>query len=305
MLIHARNLDLDINTTTYESLGANLYAVRSEWQRLTPVERHRAMVEYYSEKIRSNSAVFSNISGAVMRNIPVPNWISYRPHCYATGRRSIEETMVLWHFSTDHLDFDLINGARVAKPERVIVDLASSLDAEATLTALNHCLATKCFSAAMLEKSLCRNTGIPGCKRLRLLFPFANAKCESPMETLAWLTIYQAGLMMPEQQVTLSNANRVLGRVDMRWQRNKRSIVVELDGKIKYTNKEAIFNEKKREDRITEAGHKVLRFTWADIQSGKMISRLKAIGIPERRYFGRKFPQWDGDPEMNSEMSLT
>jgi hypothetical protein len=115
------------------------------------------------------------------------------------------------------------------------------------------------------------------------------------METLAWLTLYRAGLTMPEQQVKLYGANHFLGRVDMHWQLNKRSIVAELDDKVKYTDKESIFNEKKREDRIAEAGHKVLRFTWVDIQSGKMISRLKEIGIQERRYFGRKLPGWDGD----------
>jgi hypothetical protein len=198
------------------------------------------------------------------------------------------------------LDFDLIDGVRVAKPERVIVDLALALDAIAALTALNHCVASGHFSAAALEKSLCKKSGLPGNKRLRLLLPFANAKCESPMETLAWLAIYQAGLATPGQQVSLSDASHFLGRVDMQWQLGKRSIVAELDGKIKYADKDAIFNEKKREDRITEAGHKVLRFTWADIQSGRMVSRLKELGIPQRRCFGRKFPQWDGDSRTNS-----
>ncbi|MDR3305275.1 MAG: hypothetical protein LBS85_04475 [Clostridiales Family XIII bacterium] len=303
IIIYTLNPD-DINTAVYESLSANLYAVRAEWRRLMPTERHRAVIEYYSRKMKGNCPVFSNISGAVMRDIPVPPRISYRPHCYSTAKRHLGKNLIRWHFSTAYLDFDLIGGARVAKPERVVVDLASSLDAKAALTALNHCIAAGHFSAAALAKSLCKNSGIPGNKKLSLLLPFANAKCESPMETLAWLTIYQAGLVMPEQQVTLSDADRFLGRVDMRWQidkrSNRRSIVAELDGKIKYTDKEAIFSEKKREDRITEAGHKVLRFTWADIQSGKMISRLKDIGIPERRNFGRKFPRWDSDPEINS-----
>ncbi|MDR3305590.1 MAG: hypothetical protein LBS85_06175 [Clostridiales Family XIII bacterium] len=290
-----RALTFDIDTTADESLGGNLYAARLEWGRLMPIERHRAVIEYYAGKMRGDGQVFSNISGAVMRDIPLPKQISYRPHCYSTAKRKSDENVIRWHFSATPLDFDLIDGVKVAKPERIIVDLASSLDADSTLIALNHCILARHFSVPDLEKYLCQNTGVPGNKRLRSLLPFANAKCESPMETLAWLALYRASLAMPEQQVRLSSANHFLGRVDMHWQLNKRSIVAELDGKVKYTDKESIFKEKKREDRIAEAGHKVLRFTWADMQSGRLVSRLKEIGIPERRYFGRKLPEWGSD----------
>ncbi|MDR3364832.1 MAG: endonuclease domain-containing protein [Clostridiales Family XIII bacterium] len=281
-----------IDPADCERIGANLYAIRSEWKPLPPVEKHRAVIAYYAGAMKGD-AVFSNISGAVMRDLPLPRQIPYRPHCYSTARRKSAGSLIQWHLSAAALDFDRVGVARVAKSERVLVDLATSIDAAATLTALNHCLAHDHFSVSALEGYLRRNTGVHGSKRLRSLLPFANGGCESPLETIAWLAIYSAGLTMPELQVKIADAGGFAGRVDMHWQTGRRSLIVELDGKVKYTDREVLFKEKKREDRITEAGHRVLRFTWQDIQSGRLVSRLKDIGIPERRNFGRKFPHWD------------
>jgi hypothetical protein len=41
MIICTQSSDIDL--TGHESLGANLYAVRAEWQRLTPAGKHRAV----------------------------------------------------------------------------------------------------------------------------------------------------------------------------------------------------------------------------------------------------------------------
>lgn len=44
-------------------------------------------------------------------------------------------------------------------------------------------------------------------------------------------------------------------------------VLIEFDGKVKYTDggPDALFREKKREDRIRSSGYVVIRVTWADL----------------------------------------
>jgi len=44
--------------------------------------------------------------------------------------------------------------------------------------------------------------------------------------------------------------------------------VVEVDGKLKYTEPEVLWREKRREDALRRMGIEVVRLTWADLMAG-------------------------------------
>jgi len=109
---------------------------------------------------------------------------------------------------------------------------------------------------------------------------------------VAWIEIHREKLSYPEQQVKLGDGQGNCARVDMRWLIRGKTLVVELDGKIKYTDQDVLFQEKRREDWLRGEGYQVLRFTWADVASGRMVQKLREAKVPERRYFGTRLPSW-------------
>jgi very-short-patch-repair endonuclease len=97
-----------------------------------------------------------------------------------------------------------------------------------------------------------------------------DARAESPGETLVRLAILRAGLPEPELQIDVTTPSGTF-RLDLGWSRFM--LAIEFDGFVKYANPnagtaaEALFAEKRRQDALEEAGWKVLRFTWPDLNS--------------------------------------
>jgi very-short-patch-repair endonuclease len=69
----------------------------------------------------------------------------------------------------------------------------------------------------------------------------------------------------------------LIGRVDFLWDQYR--TIGEFDGRLKYDGerRQTLYDEKRREDRLREAGFEVVRFGWADVQG-------------EARALGRRLP---------------
>jgi hypothetical protein len=136
-----------------------------------------------------------------------------------------------------------------------------------------------------------------GRKCIERLLQFATPKCESPLETLGWIAIYNGQFVMPDQQVEIYNGKRVIFRVDMSWDLPGRKIVLELDGRIKYRrdgedtdDKDTYYKEKMRQDYLVNNGYEIIRVSWNQIKKGYLPEILNARSIPKRRSMGLKLP---------------
>lgn len=92
---------------------------------------------------------------------------------------------------------------------------------------------------------------------------FADPLAETALESLGRARMHEAGLPTPESQVWIGDADGPFARVDHCWR--DRRVVAEADGALKYTDRSALFEEKRREDRIREAGFQVVRYTWDEM----------------------------------------
>jgi very-short-patch-repair endonuclease len=279
----------------FVQIGPHLFAPLAEWSQASAQARHRALVAFYAGRLRNPNVVFSGVSGAVMRNIPVLGEVPLEPHCCVNTKQKSTQGMIKWRYVRKLPACDLIEGVRVACVERVLVDLTLAFDATACLVALNHCLSTGQTNAPRLRRYVEDHACLPGIWRMARLLPFANAKCESPLETLGWLAVYRAKLVLPCQQVKIrlpQDCKTRTARVDMCWSRRSKKLIVELDGKTKYQTREDLVNEKIREDGLRRLGCRVLRFLWEDVRSGNMEVQLREAGVKERRNTGKQIPVW-------------
>jgi hypothetical protein len=112
----------------------------------------------------------------------------------------------------------------------------------------------------------CRGrAGLPGGPQLLGLL---DGRSESPLESISRLALAPLE-PSPRTQVTLRTpAGQFLGRVDFYW--DELRVVGEADGRLKYTGEE-LWNEKLRQDRLTEHGFIVVRWGWAEASNPRLL----------------------------------
>jgi very-short-patch-repair endonuclease len=185
----------------------------------------------------------------------------------------------------------MVSGLLVPGSVRVVCDLVKSDPPESLLVSINDCLTKKLFSKEKMFAEIERRPGMKNRNLLKRLLRFATENCQSPLETIAWLDIYKAGLAMPEQQVVFRNSSGdFVGRVDMYWELPKKKLVLELDGHVKYEKRQDVIKEKKREDALRALGLDVIRADWQAVKSGDLIQWLIEKGVKPRRHFKGTFP---------------
>lgn len=158
-------------------------------------------------------------------------------------------------------------GTPVTTVARTVVDLARHSRRDG-LVAADAALAAEVTSTSQLDAALARARGWPGIRRARRALEIATSKAESPLESLTRLTIHDAGLPLPEPQVEVFDP--ALGRtyrVDGLWRRRDgRPVALEVDGRSKYSNENALWAEKRRQERLERLGYVVIRVLWSDIE---------------------------------------
>jgi very-short-patch-repair endonuclease len=154
------------------------------------------------------------------------------------------------------------DGMPLTTPARTWRDLAGVLPPSALLAVTDQVL-DRWVSRAELVRQLGRQATGRGCARARAVLPVADARAESPMESvLRWL-VHEAGLPAPELQHTVrDHAGGFLGRADLAWP--DRRVLVEFDGDV-HRDRAVFVGDLRRQNRLVAAGWTVLRFSSADV----------------------------------------
>ncbi|MDR0854462.1 MAG: hypothetical protein LBN34_08855 [Clostridiales Family XIII bacterium] len=277
----------------------NYYANRGEWLDMDQAERHLAFCLAVSA--HRGQPMFTGQSAAIARGIARLDAVEMHPHCISTtGKHKIGDA-IHWNYGEFDKKATTEKGLLVAGPLRTICDLAKFDSPESLLVSINDCLHKNLFTKRQLIHEIKTRAGKRGNKILRRLVKYATPKCESPLETIAWIAVYKAGFKNPEQQANFRDKSGAHMRVDMYWDLGKRKVILELDGLSKYGGevgeiitaqmRDALKNEKIREKSLVEMGYEVIRAGWKDVVSGTLVELLKDSRIPMRRDFVGSFPK--------------
>lgn len=184
-------------------------------------------------------------------------------------------------------DVTVLDCLPVTTIERTVVDLARELSRRDAVMVADSALRRGASADRMREiADECRVWR--GGRQALEVVAFADGRAESAAESLARYVLAKHGLPAPELQVELSDAAGLIGRVDMLF-RDLRTIV-EIDGKVKYTGQDSdvLWREKRREDRLREAGWEVVRVTWTQLVSAprEVVARIRAAFARAQRATG-------------------
>jgi hypothetical protein len=110
---------------------------------------------------------------------------------------------------------------------------------------------------------------------------FADARAESPLESISRAGIHLAGLPAPELQLPFRDARGLIGYTDFAWP--EAGVVGEADGDVKYldpafrsgrTAEQVVLDEKIREDRLRGIGLRVVRWRWETARQPRALGAL-------------------------------
>lgn len=156
-----------------------------------------------------------------------------------------------------------VDALRLTGKPRTAVDLARHLPVIEGLVVVDGALARGDVDPDRLAGVLASCERWPGVRRARTVIDLADARSESPYESVARLQCHRAGIEV-EPQAWLYDERGCIGRTDLRIAGH--NAVLEIDGAVKYSDGElaGLWREKQRHERIEQAGIAVGRLSPAE-----------------------------------------
>lgn len=135
----------------------------------------------------------------------------------------------------------------------------------AGVASIDHALHAGTVTRADLDETFERMETWPRSSRARCALEWCDGASESMGESVTRALLRGAGWFVDSQIPIADEAGVVFARVDLGIMGTK--VLLEFDGKVKYADggPDALFKEKKREDRIRARGYVIIRVTWADL----------------------------------------
>ncbi|MDQ3663902.1 MAG: type IV toxin-antitoxin system AbiEi family antitoxin domain-containing protein [Actinomycetota bacterium] len=169
-----------------------------------------------------------------------------------------------------------VRGVRVTSAVRTALDVARKRGYEAGLVSANAAMHAGGSHAEMQAAALLM-TEWPGGAASSAVVRDADGRIETPGETLTWILLQGMALDV-EPQVCF---REIGARVD--FELKGLGVIIEFDGRVKYVTEDgqpdvqALWEEKKREDRIRDLGYEVVRVYWEELFGSRRIRTEQRI----------------------------
>lgn len=245
----------------------------------TPLSLHRLRLEAAAPFL-GTSTCFAHESAAVLHGLPLlaPRLEEVVAVRFGGGHGAITGTLHARRAPIPESDLDVVDGFPVTSLARTVSDLVRRLPFPEALMVADAGLR----AGLVLDELVVRTAAGRGCRMAETALTFADARAESPGESLSRARIHRAGLPAPELQAELCDEEgEFLGRVDFWWDAER--VAGEFDGMAKYSEllkpgqsaEVAIRAEKDREQRLQASGYRVVRWTWRDLWNGQLEHRVE------------------------------
>lgn len=243
--------------------------------------RHRALI-LATDALVDPSNVVSHQSAALLHGLPLPRGQLERVTMTrrSAGHGDTGTHLLLRKTRIDADEVTVVGGFRVTSLARTAIDLARALPFEWGVAACDAALRMG-LSPLDLRSAVSRHRRLRGLPKARRVVDFSDADAESPAESLSRVVLTRQGLPTPELQFEVIDADGVLvARADFGWPAYR--LVGEADGRWKYgellrpgeSAADAVMREKRREERIRQAGYWVVRWDWDAIMTPAALATM-------------------------------
>lgn len=252
---------------------ASLEAASSPYERQARVQRAAILANLG----RHPEAVIGLHSGALMHGLPLwgrmPAAVSLIvPAGHWTGTRG-----GVTFRSLRLTEVDLEPGAsHLTSVARTWFDVARTSRLGAALAVGDAALRAGRMTMDEVTSRLDAGRGLNGASRAVRAAQHLCGLRETPLESASWAYFVKYRLPLPRMQVVIvDDGGNVIARVDFLWE--EFGLVGECDGRIKYTDRHALYAEKRREDAIRQRGLGMVRWGSPDLANDVLARRLRLL----------------------------
>lgn len=177
-------------------------------------------------------------------------------------------------------------GVPITSAARTVIDMARRWPLRDAVVLADSALRLGCTSLVELDEVLAYCAGWPGIDSAQRAVALADPTADSVLESISRVAMHDEGLPMPRSQVAIGGA-----RVDFLW--DDFAVIGEADGLGKYaadgrqSTRDIVRAEKRREERLADAGFEVVRWGWEDAcRPRRLAHRLRAAfarGVERQR----------------------
>jgi hypothetical protein len=214
------------------------------------------------------------VAGLAAAALHGSNWIDDDEHVELIWRNPHPPAGIITR--SQQLDDDEITrvaGVPVTAPARTAYDLGRLLPRSGAVARLDALKRASPFSVEDVLLLAKRHQGARGLRQLRAVLPLVNGGAASPKETWLRLLLITAGLPTPTTQIPVHENWRLVGVLDMGWDKYK--VAVEYDGDHHRTNRRQYAKDQWRLRKLEALGWVVLRVI-ADDDPEDVVRRVRA-----------------------------
>ncbi|WFE37755.1 type IV toxin-antitoxin system AbiEi family antitoxin domain-containing protein [Micromonospora sp. WMMD998] len=224
--------------------------------------RVRAAVESFGPAAVAvlGTAAELHLIGGLPRNGPIHVSV---PGSRARPARASHPDVLVHQLKIAPTDLRRVAGVMTTTPLRTVADMVLREDRYASVSLLDSALNRQLLSPSDLERLRSLVKGRRGAVAARRFLAEANGLAQSPLETRTRLRCVDGGVPPDALQVEVRDADGyLLGIGDLGWRAAR--VIAEADGRQAHSGPAALLADRRRQNRLVNAGWKVLRFTWAD-----------------------------------------
>ena len=280
-----------------EEVVRGVYVESGAWLNASWRERYRVRIEAVARL--HPDTVFSHESAALIWDLPLLRSPA-RVHSRVPTDSTRESTTLLRRHAIGNDPAATVrNGLRVTSLATTLADACTIADRAAAMCIVDAGLrvdpgdntrAVPTKAQVIAEIRALRTA--PGAVRAVRALDFADARAESPGESVTRVQLHALGFPTPQLQVAFDDDRGRIGTVDFFWPEHR--LIAEFDGAVKYgdqrrfakhlTAAEILVEEKRREDRLRALDLGMVRLDWSTVLDRGRLARA----LPLDRSVGRR-----------------
>ncbi|MGH2841125.1 MAG: DUF559 domain-containing protein [Solirubrobacteraceae bacterium] len=163
-------------------------------------------------------------------------------------------------------DSDTVDGIRCTSVARTLLDLAEVVDRRGLERAIDRAEQLRVLDMRAISDVLDRSNGRRGAAILRAVLAehyAASTLTASELEERFLLICLTAAVPRPDVNAWIALPDNTGYRADFLWRTQR--LIVEVDGHATHRTRQAFEQDRRRDQRLTLAGYRVVRFTWRQV----------------------------------------
>jgi very-short-patch-repair endonuclease len=207
------------------------------------------------------------------------------PGVCAKPNRLGEPSVVVHQLVIPRTDTGRVDGIAVTSPLRTVADVILTARRYDGVCVLDSALNQGCIADDDLPALTRMIRGRRGAIAARGVILQADGRAQSPLETRVRLRCVDGGVRPETLQHEVRDARRrLLGIADIAWP--MANLLAEADGVGPHGTPEAVFADRRRQNRLVNAGWQILRFTWTDTLNPTYIPNAVRQALHRRPHAG-------------------